>query len=304
MRSYSIHHVDAFTSKPFEGNSSLVVFDAETLSETEMAKIAQEMNLSETVFVLPASQSTNPPADFRLRFLTKSGDEVKFCAHAAVAALFALAKAEKFGMTRPGQYQFHVQTNAGVVPLLVDAANLDVPLISYDLPQIDLNIAPYDHRDLADALGIEVDFLDHTKPVMIERTNNHVYFVTPSLKDLGKLAIDQKKAKEFAQKDRLVIFCALTPHTFDAQNQVHCRSFCPLLGIDEDPFTGSMQGGVAAYLFKHQMVDTRLAMIGSEQGHFVGRPGQVLLEIKKTPQFTCKLHARAVQLYSAKLTLP
>lgn len=303
MRTYPIHHVDSFTSKPFEGNSTVVVFDAETLSETEMAKIAREMNLSETVFVLPATH-TGQSADFRLRFLTKSGDEVKFCAHATVGALFALAKAQKFGMTAPGQYSFQVQTNAGTVTILVDAANPDVPLISYDLPHIDLTVAPYDHRELANALGIEIDSIDRTKPVMLERTNNHLYFVAPSLKELGKLVVDQKKAKEFAIKDRLVIFCALTPYAFDSQNQVHCRSFCPLLGIDEDPFTGSMQGGVAAYLFKHQMVDSRTAMIGSEQGHFLGRPGQVLLEIKKGPQFACKLHARAVQLYSAKLSLP
>jgi PhzF family phenazine biosynthesis protein len=303
MRSYPIHHVDAFTSKPFEGNSTVVVFDAETLNDTEMAKIAQEMNLSETVFVLPSSYS-GQPADFRLRFFTRSGDEVRFCAHATIGALFALAKAQKFGMHHPGQYQFQVQTNAGVIALHVDAANPDVPLISYDLPQIDLQVAPYSHHELANALGIEVEALDQAKPIMLERTNNHLYFVTPSLQDLGKLQIDQKKAKDFALKDRLVIFCALTPHAFDPQNQVHCRSFCPLIGIDEDPFTGSMQGGVAAYLFKHQMVDSRLAMIGSEQGHFLGRPGQVLIEIKKAAQFACKLHARAVQLYSAKLTLP
>ncbi len=302
MRSYPIHHVNAFTSKPFEGNSSVVVFDAETLSETEMAKIAQEMNLSETVFVLP-SNHIGQSADFRLRFLTRAGDEVRFCAQATVGALFALAKAQKFGMTKPGSYQFQVQTNVGIVTMHIDAANADVPLISYDLPHIDLAVAPYDHRELANALGIELEFLDSSKPVMIERTNNYVYFVTPSLKELGKLKIDQKKAKEFATKDRLVIFCALTPHAFDSQNQVHCRSFCPLIGVEEDPFTGSMQGGVAAYLFKHQMVDTALCMIGSEQGHFLGRPGQVLIEIKKSPQFACKLHARAVHLYSATLTL-
>lgn len=303
MRTYSIHHVDAFTSKPFEGNSTVVVFDAETLSETELAKIAKEMNISETVFVLPNSHM-GQSADFRLRFFTQSGDEVKFCAHATVGALFALAKAQKFGMTQVRQYQFQVQTNAGIVTMFIDASNPEVPLISYDLPQIDLAVAPYDHREIANGLGIDIDFLDCTKPVMIERTNNHLYFVTPTLKELGKLVVDQKKAKEFATRDRLVIFCALTPHAFDSQNQVHCRSFCPLIGIDEDPFTGSMQGGVAAYLFKHQMVDTRLGMIGSEQGHFLGRPGQVLIEIKKGPQFACKLHARAVHLYSAKLTLP
>lgn len=303
MRSYPIHHVDAFTSKPFEGNPTVVVFDAESLSDLEMAKIAQEMNLSESVYVLPPT-ATSGASDFRLRYFTRTGDEIKFCGHATVGALFAVAKAQKFGISKPGQYQFTVQTNAGNLSMQIDAANLDVPLISYDLPAIDLAPAPFEHRELAASLGIDVALLDRTKPIMIERNNSYLYFATPTLQDLGKLSIDQKKAKEFAQKDRIVIFSALTPQSFDSQNQVHCRAFCPLVGIPEDPFTGSIQGGVAAYLFKHQMCDTTLGMIGSEQGHFLGRPGQVLIEIKKGLQFSCKLHARAVHLYSAILKLP
>lgn len=299
MRSYPIHHVDAFTCKPFEGNPTVVVFDAETLSESEMSKIAQEMNLSETVFVLPSSSS-----DFRLRYFTRSGDEIKFCGHATVGALFAIAKAQKFGITKAGSYQFTVQTNAGNLPMQINAQNLDVPLISYDLPVIDLVPAPYEHRELANVLGISTDLMDRTKPVMLERTNNYLYFSVPSLQEMGQIAVDQKGAKEFAEKNRIVIFCALTPNAFDSQNQVHVRTFCPLLGIPEDPFTGSVQGAVAAYLFKHQMVDTQVSMIGSEQGHFLGRPGQVLIEIKKGPQFAAKLHARAIHLYSATLKLP
>lgn len=299
MRAYPIHHVDAFTSKPFEGNPTVVVFDAETLSETEMSKIAQEMNLSETVFVLPSNS-----ADFRLRYFTRSGDEIKFCGHATVGALFAIAKAQMFGVSKPAQYQFHVQTNAGTLIMQIDAANQEVPLISYDLPQIDLAPALCDHRELANALGIDLGLIDCSKPVMLERTHNYLYFSTPSLKELGQLEVDQKKAKEFAQKDRIIIFCALTPQAFDSHNHVHTRAFCPLVGIAEDPFTGSIQGAVAAYLFKQQMCDPQLAMIGSEQGHFLGRPGQVIIEIKKGPHFACKLHARAVHLYGAKLTLP
>lgn len=304
MRQLPIHHVDAFTSKHFEGNPTVVVFDAEQLSDLEMAKIAQEMNLSETVYLLPASSNTSNPADFRLRYFTRAGDEIKFCGHATVGALFTIAKAQKFGMTRPGQFHFTVQTNAGNLSMQIDAANQDVPLISYDLPAIDLAQATIEHQELAAILGIDASLLDRKYPVMLERNNNYLYFATPSLQDLGKISIDQKRAKEYAQKERIVIFSALTPNAFDSQNQVHCRAFCPLVGIPEDPFTGSMQGGVAAYLFKQQMVDPTLGMIGSEQGHFMGRPGQVLIEIKKGPQFACKLHARAVHLYSATLKLP
>src|SRR5882724_12826840 len=44
--------LDVFTREPFAGNPLAVFPDAEGLTDEEMMKIAREMNLSETVFVL------------------------------------------------------------------------------------------------------------------------------------------------------------------------------------------------------------------------------------------------------------
>jgi len=51
LRKVRIYQVDAFSDRPFGGNPAGVVPEAEGLSETEMQKIAREMNLSETAFV-------------------------------------------------------------------------------------------------------------------------------------------------------------------------------------------------------------------------------------------------------------
>ncbi|MFN3394770.1 MAG: PhzF family phenazine biosynthesis protein, partial [Candidatus Thermochlorobacter sp.] len=53
MRTYKLKHIDAFTDRAFTGNPAAVIMHAEGLSEEEMQKIAREMNLSETAFVLP-----------------------------------------------------------------------------------------------------------------------------------------------------------------------------------------------------------------------------------------------------------
>ncbi len=53
---------DVFTSKPLEGNSLAVIFDARGLSDAEMQAIAKEMNLSETTFILPRDADTNGKA--------------------------------------------------------------------------------------------------------------------------------------------------------------------------------------------------------------------------------------------------
>jgi trans-2,3-dihydro-3-hydroxyanthranilate isomerase len=49
---YVIHVVDVFTDKPLAGNQLAVVLDAEGIPGEVMQRIAKEMNISETVFVL------------------------------------------------------------------------------------------------------------------------------------------------------------------------------------------------------------------------------------------------------------
>ncbi len=54
-RSFSVY--DVFTDSKLAGNPLAVIFDAEGLSDEAMQEIAKEMNLSETVFVLPPQES-------------------------------------------------------------------------------------------------------------------------------------------------------------------------------------------------------------------------------------------------------
>lgn len=54
MNSYRFIQLDVFTEEPFAGNPLAVFPEAEGLTDDQMMKIAREMNLSETVFVLKA----------------------------------------------------------------------------------------------------------------------------------------------------------------------------------------------------------------------------------------------------------
>ncbi len=64
MRKYKIHHIDSFANVLFSRNPTVTVLHADTLTDEEMQKIAREMNLSDTGFILSSQK-----ADFRLRFL-------------------------------------------------------------------------------------------------------------------------------------------------------------------------------------------------------------------------------------------
>lgn len=57
MDKYNFIQLDVFTTEPFAGNPLAVFPEAEGLSDEQMMKIAREMNLSETVFVLKPEDS-------------------------------------------------------------------------------------------------------------------------------------------------------------------------------------------------------------------------------------------------------
>lgn len=301
-RSYSLHQVDSFTSTKFKGNPTATIVNAQGLSDDEMKNIANEMNLSETGFVLPSSTSK---AHFRLRYFTPTGDEIKFCGHATIGALCALAKDKLFDMDKPGIYQFQVETNAGILPMEVNLKNEQDPTFSFDSPRIDLRPSSYKLGDVIKALGISPDLVDFTKPLMHEHTNNYLFFAIPSLEALSKIQVDEKGAKAFSDKTGVVIFCALTPYAFDPSNHVHARGFAPAVGVPEDPFTGSMQGGLAAYLLHNKMIDPNIKVIGSEQGNFLKRPrpGQVTIELTHGTELKARLHAKAVHVFKTTLEL-
>lgn len=80
--SFDFVQVDAFTNRPLYGNPAAVVFDADEISGETMQRIAREMNLSETVFIL---KPTSSAADYRVRIFTPM-NELPFAGHPTIAA--------------------------------------------------------------------------------------------------------------------------------------------------------------------------------------------------------------------------
>jgi trans-2,3-dihydro-3-hydroxyanthranilate isomerase len=86
-RRLEFHTLDVFTERQFGGNPLAVFLDGGDLPGEVMQQIAREMNLSESVFVLPAR---DPRALCRLRIFTP-GRELPFAGHPTVGSGFLLA---------------------------------------------------------------------------------------------------------------------------------------------------------------------------------------------------------------------
>ena len=77
-----IVQIDAFATKPFEGNPAAVMPLAAWLEDDVLQRIAAENNLSETAFLVPDESGAS---DFELRWFTPAA-EVALCGHATLAS--------------------------------------------------------------------------------------------------------------------------------------------------------------------------------------------------------------------------
>lgn len=294
-----IHQVDAFTSKKFGGNPAGVVLDADELDEPTMRKIARELNLSETAFVLPSENGI-----FRMRYFTPTGHEITFCGHSTVGALYMIAKERRFGIEKEGNYTFDVETLCGVIKMAVEIDEKEEIRVAYETPLIKLRNTEISHEEVAKAAGFDLHLIDKSLPVMYEETNKDLFVAIRSLEDLKKIECDPKSFAQFSKQHNIVALCILTPEVFDKKNQFHMRCFAPLVGIPEDPFTGSVLGGLTAYVDMFRLLPKGVYSFRVEQGHFIERPGFVNVKFsKKRGSYYAKVFAQAVHCFSTEINL-
>src|SRR5919204_4493543 len=93
MRAYVV--LDVFTDTPLEGNQLAVFTDGSGLSDERMQKAARELNLSETVFVLPPEQG----GDARIRIFTP-GLELPFAGHPVLGTAKVVAERDGLDVVR------------------------------------------------------------------------------------------------------------------------------------------------------------------------------------------------------------
>lgn len=299
FRKVHVHQVDAFTNTKFGGNPAGVVLDADNLDEVTMRKITRELNLSETAFVLSSEK-----AAFKMRYFTPTGHEIKFCGHSTVGALYMIAKERRFGIAKEGLYPFKVETLSGVLKMEVKVENTDEIQVAYETPIIKLKETSISHAEVAAAGKFDEELINHDFPVMYEETNKDLFVFVDSLDILKKMECDSKSFAQFSKQNDIVALCIFCPETLDKKNQFHMRCFAPLVGIPEDPFTGSVLGGLTAYVDRFDLLRLGTSHFRVEQGHFLDRPGVVEVAFsKKQGNYFAKVFAQAVHCFSTEINL-
>ena len=111
MRVFRYVVADVFTDEPLAGNPVAVFTDARGLETDEMQRLARELNLSESVFVLPPEQGGHA----RIRIFTP-GIEMQFAGHPTLGTAFVLAAPMQL-------LEIRLETGAGIDALSGDTLN-------------------------------------------------------------------------------------------------------------------------------------------------------------------------------------
>ena len=245
MRAYVI--VDVFTEAPLEGNPVAIFPDGTGLSDETMQRAARELNLSETVFLLPGEAG----ADARARIFTPYV-ELPFAGHPVLGTAFVLGE-------RSGSDTVVLLTGSGPVRIALERRNGSVAFgeMQQPIPVWE----PFERPDeLLAALGVggsalPIDVYDngprHTFVALSDETA--VAKLRPDLAALGELG--QVGVSCFAQDG----------------GRVKTRMFGPALGVAEDPATGSAAGPLAVHLARHGRTQFGQGIL-IRQGVEIGRP--------------------------------
>lgn len=298
MRTISLHQIDSFTDTLFGGNPAGVVANADDLSEKEMQLIAREMNLSETAFVMPTKVSD---ASLRIRYFTPTS-EIDFCGHATIAALYALAQQHLHGLDKKGVNEVIVETGAGNIQMSVENKAGDKSHISFVAPSVSLEPFRLQDNAFLSTCNLPIDCLVQNSTILRDTKLNYIYVPITSLEKLGSLTFDQVAMRQSLEKDGIIAFCFFTPETKDPRGDLHVRVTCPLIGIVEDPFTGSTISGTIHAAKQLHLLDATKESIIIEQGIFMGRGGSANITHDLSSDIVT-IHATATKVFSTELEL-
>ena len=211
--------IDAFTSHPFRGNPAAVCLLDGERDETWMQSLAEEMNLSETAFLLARDDG------FLLRWFTPSV-EVALCGHATLASAHLLWEERLWPPDE--QIRFHTKSGLLTAERTGDVIELDFPATR----EAKSDPAP----GLLESLGI-------ADPVYVGR-NKFDYLIEVSAEEVVRgLAPDHAQLRKIDVRGVIVTSRASSTTAADFVS----RFFAPGSGVEEDPVTGSAHCCLAPY---------------------------------------------------------
>jgi PhzF family phenazine biosynthesis protein len=218
----SVFIIDTFTSEAFKGNPTAVCLSGEKLSAETRLAIAGELNLPVTAFLEPLPER----GAYAISYFTPT-TEIPACGHATLAAAqVALAT---------GRHQNAKFLTAAKMVISTVSEN-DYSTLVYPkfglaefavTDEILASLALRDYRSAGVCAELEALFIELADENLLKALRP----------DFKRMVAAGERIKE------IVVTC----RSRDARYDFLLRSFCPWIGIDEDPVTGSVHSVLAGF---------------------------------------------------------
>jgi trans-2,3-dihydro-3-hydroxyanthranilate isomerase len=249
---------DVFTDVALAGNQLAVFTDGRGVDDETMQRLAREMNLSETVFVLPPEDGGHA----RIRIFTPVA-ELPFAGHPVLGSAFVLGAPLQL-------VEIRLETQAGVIPVTLEreGARITFGRMQQPIP----NWEPFEQaEELQKLLGVRSQL-----PVESYDLGPHHVFL-----ELGSEAEVAALEPDFGALGRLTslgVSCFAGSGT-----KWKTRMFAPASGVPEDPATGSACGPLGIHLARHGRIEFGQEVEVS-QGAEIGRPSTLYVRVDGSPE--------------------
>ena len=281
--------VEVFADRMFRGNQLAVFPEAKGLRKATMQKIARELNLSESTFVLPPRDSSK--AFCRVRIFTPK-EELPMAGHPTIGTAFVMSRGERIevskGTKRKSQADYMFEEGVGLIPVHIGYNRSGHPdFISMEQPLPFFGQICGDLDRVAAILSLDRKSVGvNDLPIQVVSCGVPFLFVPiADLESIRKMKFRTDLSEELLRKYGVTNVFAFTFEVVNKSSLVHSRMFAPGLGVPEDPATGSASGPLGSYLVKYGVLKANPQVeFVSEQGLEIGRPSRIMVTIRKNSQ--------------------
>ncbi len=262
--------------------------DAEGLDGETMQKIAREMNLSETTFVMRPSDDR---ATHHVRIFTP-GQELPFAGHPTIGTAFVL---QEFAKATP---DLAFQMEAGIIPVRKEG-----DVLWMTPPPAEALSAAVDRAAVAQAIGLPVSCVMMPPQVFGGHGVEFLCVLLDTEQNVDWVMLDRGdlvKATTVDVGEGNVLICSYQG------GKAYARMFAAVAsGIGEDPATGSSVAPLCAALGWWRLLDQSRTHIDVQQGVAMGRPSQLKARfaVEGTYVQQIAVGGQAVAVYESTLVL-
>lgn len=276
-----IFYLDTFTTEKYGGNRAAVAVVDQYPPEKEMQNIANEIGFSETAFARITKNN-----EVEVRFFTPL-EEVDLCGHATIATFHILTEKELINweekevtmIAKAGKLRINrIREEKGNIILMEQAKPVVREKISDDEVL----------ESLLNSLGLSKDELGmlQNESFLPQPCYTGLWDIICPVKTIESLKNIKPKFELLSDLskdlDVVGVHCICVEKNNNGEVRVWARNFAPLVGIDEEPATGTSSGAAAAYLIENKFINynERTTFIFS-QGQWMGRPSEITVTSSK-----------------------